>query len=109
MNGINQQEFQIVCSIKNTKPDVVIENVCVGWDGGSQRSLLQRDNIEAQFSKNREGQPWNELGEEPARNHKAKALSKNVLAYVRYRKKASLEGEVRREVRVELQGSLASV
>lgn len=47
MKGINQQEFQIVSSIKNTKHDVVIENVCVGWDGGSQRRLLQRDNIEA--------------------------------------------------------------
>lgn len=47
MKGINQWEFQTVNFIKSTKHDAVIENVCVGWDGGSQRSLLQRDNIEA--------------------------------------------------------------
>lgn len=34
--GKNQQEFQIVSSIKKTKHDDVIENVCLGWDGGRQ-------------------------------------------------------------------------
>ena len=42
-------------------------------------------------------------------SHKAKALSRNELLYVRNIKKACLEGEVRKEVEVETQGLLASI
>lgn len=42
-------------------------------------------------------------------SHKAKTLSRNELLYVRNIKKARLEGEVRKQVKVETQGLLASI
>lgn len=42
-------------------------------------------------------------------NRKTKAFSRNELVYVRNIKKANLEGEVRKEVKIEMQGLLALI